>query len=550
MPGGLNFRSAFFAFASFVTLVTFCKNYPMTTPGIRKLADVLRSGFSFAATLVTLTAAGGDQPQWGERHSRNMISAETGLPDKFDIKTGESIRWVARLGTESYSTPVIAGGKVYIGTNNEEPRDPRHRGDRGVLMCFDEQDGHLLWQLVVPKLADDPYTDWPKTGISSPATAEGNRVYIVSNRGEVMCLDSEGMSNGNDGPFRDEAVHMTPAGETKVESGKTDADIIWLFDMVSQAGIWPHDSAHSSILIDGDLLYLNTGTGVDNTHKRIRTPEAPSLIVLDKRTGKFLARDDERIAPDIFHCTWSSPSKGTVNGKPLIFFAGGNGVVYAFEPPNPDETLSSAGESKKLKKVWSFDCDPTAPKEQVHRYNQNRREGPSNIYGMPVSYKDRVYVAGGGDNFWGKVEAWFHCIKATGSGDITSNALVWSYRLQRHTMSTPAIANNLTFIADCGKTFHCLDTDTGKPYWTHETGGEIWASPLVADGKVYIGSRKGDFWIFAADREKKVLFSGEVGAPVSATAVAANNTLYVATMTRLYALGGKQLAQQKPTAAE
>src|SRR6185503_8193311 len=184
------------------------------------------------------------------------------------------------------------------------------------------------------------------------------------------------------------------AGDPKIEPGKTDADIIWLFDMVESAGIWPHDAAHSSIMIDGDLLYLNTGTGVDNTHKRIRTPDAPSLIVLDKRTGKFLARDNERIAPDIFHCTWSSPSKGTADGKSLIFFAAGNGVVYAFEPLKSGATEDGL---KTLKKVWSFDCDPGAPKEKVHSYNLNRREGPSNIYGMPVSYKDRVYVAGGGD---------------------------------------------------------------------------------------------------------------------------------------------------------
>ncbi|HEU0038356.1 MAG TPA: pyrrolo-quinoline quinone, partial [Verrucomicrobiae bacterium] len=82
----------------------------------------------------------------------------------------------------------------------------------------------------------------------------------------------------------------------------------------------------------GDYLYLNTATGVDNTHKRVRAPDAPSLVVIDKRTGQLVARDQERMAPNIFHCTWASPSLGEVNGRPLIFFCGGNGVVYAFEP--------------------------------------------------------------------------------------------------------------------------------------------------------------------------------------------------------------------------
>ena len=104
-----------------------------------------------------------------------MVSAEKNLPDSFDPKTGRNVRWSAALGTECYSTPVVAGGRVLIGTNNEEPRDPKHRGDRGVLMCLDEADGSLVWQLVVPKLEGDIYLDWPRAGICSPPTVEGDR---------------------------------------------------------------------------------------------------------------------------------------------------------------------------------------------------------------------------------------------------------------------------------------------------------------------------------------------------------------------------------------
>src|SRR5436305_1291348 len=130
-----------------------------------------------------------DQPQWGQAWSRNMVSEEKNLPESFDPKSGHNVLWSAQLGTETHSTPVVAGGRVYIGTNNGEPRDPKQQGDRGVLMCFEEKNGHLLWQLVVPKREEDPYFDWPKCGISSPVTVEGDRVYLVSTRGEVLCLD-------------------------------------------------------------------------------------------------------------------------------------------------------------------------------------------------------------------------------------------------------------------------------------------------------------------------------------------------------------------------
>jgi outer membrane protein assembly factor BamB len=507
-----------------------------------------------------------------------MVSDETHLPAQFDTRTGKNIKWTAALGSETHSTPVVAGGRVYIGTNNDEPRDPKHQGDRGVLMCFDEKTGKLLWQLVVPKRVEDPYMDWPKSGISSPVTVEGERVFVLSNRGEVMCLDAQGMANGNDGPFRDEGAHLTPppgsgaapkpvaGAETRPESlrppadgqqiepGPLDADIVWLFDLASGAGIWPHDAAHSSILIHNEHLYLNSGTGVDNTHKRVRAPEAPSLVVLDKRTGRLEGRDGAGMAPDIFHCTWSSPSLGEVRGRRLIFFAGGNGVVYAFEPL--DRGISGSGGNgtvgqsssaqhstppplqspRILREVWRFAFDPTAPKADIHRYLSNRREGPSNIYGLPVFHRNRIYVAGGGDLFWGKTEAWLKCVDATGTGDITLTGLVWSYSLQKHVMSTPAVWRGLVFVADCGRAFHCLDQETGKPIWTEEIKGDAWASPLVADGKVYLGTRSGHFYVFAASREKKLLNVLEMGDPISATATAANGVLYVATMRHLHAV--------------
>jgi outer membrane protein assembly factor BamB len=446
-----------------------------------------------------------------------MVSAETGLPDSFDPATGTNIKWSAELGTETHSTPVVAGGRVFIGTNNGHPRDAAEEGDRGVLMCFDERTGQFLWQLVVPKRQEDVYFDWPQSGIASTATVEGERVYLVSNRGEVLCLKAAG------------------------KAGK--ADILWRFDLTSGAGIWSHDAAHSSILIHGDYLYLNTGTGVDKTHKKIRTPEAPSLVVLDKRTGRLVARDNEHIAPNIFHSTWSPPSLGEVNGRPLLFFAAGNGILYAFD------TITNNGAPKAsnnptihqpinpaLRKVWQFDFDPAAPKTNVHRYNSNRREGPSNFCGMPVFHDGRLYVAGGGDLWWGKNEAWLKCIHPSGSGDITTNGLIWAYPLQKHVLGTPAVFKGLVFLADCGRLFHCVDAQTGKACWTHEIEGEAWASPLVADGKVYLGTRRGMFYVFAADREKKVLYTLDLGSPISSTATAANGVLYVATMKRLYAI--------------
>jgi len=462
-----------------------------------------------------------------------MVSDETGLPETFDPATGKNIKWVAPLGTQTYSTPVAAGGRVLIGTNNDRPRDPHHKGDRGVLLCLDEKDGSLCWQLVVPKLIPALYRDWPRTGICSPATVEGDRVYIVSNRGEVMCLDLNGLTDGNDGPYKDEGRHMITRGGKSETVTKTDADIIWLFDMQSEAGVHQHDSAHSSILLHDRYLYINTSNGLDDRHKFIPAPDAPSLIVLDKTTGRLVAQEEEKISTRIFHCTWSSPAAGDVNGRALVFFCGGDGVCYAFDGLR--STLEKP-EVQKLKNLWRFDCDPTAPKENLHQYLRNHQESPSNIKSMPVFHRGRVYVTYGGDIWWGKRQSWLKCFDATGTSDVTNSREVWLYELNSHCCSTPSIQNGLVFVADCGGYIHCVDDGTGKPYWTHDTGDEIWASTLVADGKVYIGTRRGNFWVFVADRNKKILSSIKLDSPIHGSPIAANGMLYIATMKKLYAV--------------
>jgi outer membrane protein assembly factor BamB len=157
---------------------------------------------------------------------------------------------------------------------------------------------------------------------------------------------------------------------------------------------------------------------------------------------------------------------------------------------------------------------------------------------MPIFDQDRIFIAGGGDIWWGKNEAWLKCFEAGGTGDITPTGLVWSYPLQKHVLATPAVANGLAFIADCGGLFHCVDARTGKVCWTQEFAGDAWSSPFVCDGKVFFGTRRGTLFVFAAAREKKVLSTIEMGSPMNATPTAANGVLYLATMSRLYAVKG------------
>ena len=131
-------------------------------------------------------------------------------PDEIDLKTTKNVKWVTKLGSQSYANPTVFNGKIFVGTNNETPRDPKHVGDRSILMCFDEKTGAFLWQLVVPKLKSGKVNDWENLGLFSSPTHDGKYLYIVTSRCEVLCLDINGMADGNDGPYKDE---VTPAFE-------------------------------------------------------------------------------------------------------------------------------------------------------------------------------------------------------------------------------------------------------------------------------------------------------------------------------------------------
>ncbi len=490
---------------------------------------------------LTILATAEDRPQWGERHSRNMVSPETGLPSSFDPRTGENVKWVTALGSQCWATPVVSGGRVLIGTNNGQPRDAKHEGDRGVLMCLDETDGRFLWQLVTPKLAEDIYLDWPQTGMCSPPTVEGDRVYMVTNRDEVVCLDLHGMANGNDGPFLDEGRHMSPPDQPAMTPGPTDADILWLLDLRAAAGVRPHDSSHCSILVDGPYLYVNTSNGLTSRHDGVEKPDAPALVVIDKATGALLAREREGISRRIFHAQWSSPALAVIDGRRMVFLGGSDGWCYGFEAWDATAGSDAAAPREpdglgSLRCVWRFDCDPTAPKQDVHRYIRNRRESPSVIQAMPVLYDARLLVTVGGDIWWGKRQAWLQCIDPRGQGDVTASGLCWSHPVERHCCTTPSVHDGLVYAADCAGKVHCVDLETGQRVWVHDAGSETWASPLVADGKVYVGTRRGDLWVLAAGRELRVLSSRRLDEAIISTPVAANGVLYVGTMSRLYAL--------------
>ncbi|HET9216062.1 MAG TPA: PQQ-binding-like beta-propeller repeat protein, partial [Terriglobia bacterium] len=363
----------------------------------------------------------GSWPMWGGTPDRNMVSNMKGLPGEWDIKTGKNVKWVAKLGSQSYGNPVVADGIVFVGTNNELLRDPNQGGDRGVLMAFRESDGEFLWQHTHAKLESGRANDWPFQGVASSPLVVNDRLYYVSNRGVVFCLDTQGFRDGeNDGAVKDEKL-----------TRPVDADVVWSFDMMEQVGSYPHNLSNSSPVLWNDRLFVSTSNGQDESHVNVPSPKAPSIIALGKDNGDLLWEDNS-VQDRILHGQWSTPSVGTIGGVVQVISAQGDGWVRGYE--------AATG-----KKLWEFD---TNPKNSVWPRTRNE------VIATPVVYRDRVYIANGQDPEHGEGVGHFYAIDGTKRGDITQSGVVWHYEKIRRSISTAAIADDLVYIADFSGFLH------------------------------------------------------------------------------------------------
>ncbi len=388
-------------------------------------------------------------------------------------------------------------------------------------MCFNEADGAFLWQIVHDKLAPD--IDASGVGVASTPAVDGDRIYYVSNRCELVCADAAG----------------DPAAKGK---GK----IVWSLDMLKDLKVYPGGLegglANCSPLVLDDLVYVVTSNGVDGNTDKPASPDAPSFLAVNKDKGT-VAWKSSLPGPNILDGQWSNPVAAVVNGVKEVIFPGGDGWLYGFE-------------AKKGDLLWKFDCNP-----KKSEFKPATGEGTRNyIVATPVVADGKLYVGVGREPDAGPGVGHLWCIdiaKKPANKDLDlspvgdnfdpkapenkDSALVWhfggflnpkpangdrQYSFGR-TVSTCAVHDGLVYAADLEGFLYCLDAQTGKLYWQQDLGGGVWSSPYYVDGKVFMGVDNGDLFVFAAGKEKQEPTKIDMGQSMKSPPVAANGVLYV-----------------------
>src|SRR5262249_42442956 len=131
---------------------------------------------------------------------------------------------------------------------------------------------------------------------------------------------------------------------------ETDADVIWEYDMMKELNVFPHCASNCSPLLVGDRIFVCTSNGVDETHEKLASPDAPALICLDRRTGKLLWKDHSP-GKNVLHGQWGSPSYAD-EPVPQVIHGQGDGWLRAFDPATG-------------KLLWKFDCNRKSAKYEI-----------------------------------------------------------------------------------------------------------------------------------------------------------------------------------------
>jgi len=431
------------------------------------LSILRRSGIAAAFVAGTIAVAGAaNWPEW-RGPSRDGHSTETNLPSKWS-PTGENLAWRIPIG--SRSAPVVFGNRIYL---NTPTGDLAHTQER--LVALDAETGKIVWERRFSLyLSDVPQH---RSSWASPAVdPETGNIYLFTVAAQLVCVAPDGK-------------------------------VLWDRSLPDEYGaVTTHGGRTTSPIVEGDKVILNAlilaWGDLNRTGNR--------YFAFDKKTGQtvWIASPQTRH----YDTNYSTPVVSTIDGTRTIIVGGTDGGYHALK--------LNTGE-----RMWSIEVSKRA------------------ILNSPLFRDNVAYITHGEENMDTTEMGLIAAVDATRTGVLTADAFKWRTRGFLPTYASPVADAERLYTIDNSAIVGAFDLKTGARLWEKTLGTLQKGSPVLADGKLYVGTENGKFFILRPSAtgvevlDEDLLGTAQSPEPIVASPIVADGRVYVTSMEAMYAIG-------------
>ena len=429
-------------------------------------------------------AAATDWPAW--RGAANDGVAQGSPPIEFGEDA--NVRWKSPLPGRGLSTPVIIGDRVFVTSAVSAPADSsatpsaEARGGREpdpvtetdfLVLAFDRTDGSVLWEAIARTQVPHQGTHRDGSFAAPSVATDGEHLFVSFGSYGIYAYDLEG-----------EPVWETDLGDMDVRNAFGEG---------------------SSPVVHGDSLIVLWDHEGDSF-----------LAALDKNTGKERWRTERH-----FGTNWSTPLIVETDAGTQIVVASSTTVAYDLETG---------------KAVWTCGTQPeVAAAPEGERGGRSRTGG---IIATPV-LSDGVLIYGTGTRRGGSIWA-LQLDKAAGHAVHESEALMWTNDRDAPRIPSPIVHDGILYaLKSTSGILSALDLRSGEPVYEStrlEGVGDVWASPVIADNRLYVLGRDGTVEVLATGPEFRTLAVNHLEDTFDASPAVSGDALFLRGREHLYCI--------------
>jgi len=446
-----------------------------------QLENTMRQLFTFVA-LIALSCPMLLAEQWPQFRgpTGNGIAANSSAPVSWS--EDEGVLWKKDLPGKGWSSPVVADGKMYLTTAIETQATPEEAKE--LYEKAGTNPKHISQRQILKKVELHLLV----IDMASGELVQQQALIPIDQPEPIHSLNSYASPT----PFIDGDriyCHFGTFGTLCLK--REDLSVIWRERLPLVHSVGPG----SSPFVHGDLLYLICD-GVDQQY----------VTALNKMTGEAVWKTDR-------------PEMEAPTGEQKKAYC--TPVVATDE--NGREQIICMGSQ------WIVSYHPTSGKELWKVYHG---KGFS-VVPRPVVGHGMVYMSTG----FGKAQLW--AIRIDGSGDVTESHVAWTVKRGIPTKPSPILVDEKIFVIDDGGVGSCFDALTGDIIWQERISGNFSASPLLANGNMYLCSHEGNITVFEFGAKYQPLATNELDGQIMASPIALEDCLFIRTETSLYRIGSQ-----------